>query len=69
MNEELTEGCTFGKQGRKPTCVPIILADIGTPWRIDTGHALNTKGGKKTIAGTGYGGGIEKTGIRITVAI
>lgn len=31
MNEELTEGCTLGKQGRKPTCVPVILADIGTP--------------------------------------
>ena len=31
MNEELTEGCTLGKQGRKPTCVPVILADIDTP--------------------------------------
>ena len=31
MNEELSEGCTLEKQGRKPTCVPVILADIGTP--------------------------------------
>ena len=47
MNEELTEGCTLGKQGRKPTCVPVILADI------DAGHTLNTKDGKKTIVGIG----------------
>ena len=31
MNEELTEDCTLGKQGRKPMYVPVALADIGTP--------------------------------------
>ena len=31
MNEELTEGCALEKQGRNPMCVPVAIADIGTP--------------------------------------
>lgn len=30
-----------------------LLPTLALPWRIDVGHALNTKGGKKPIAGIG----------------
>lgn len=30
-NEELTEGCTLGKQGSKPMYVPVALAESDTP--------------------------------------
>ena len=30
-SEELTSGCALEKHGRNPMCVPVALADIGTP--------------------------------------